>query len=92
FVQILLAYRLFLPRSGITVSTRETSDFRDNLLNLGVTRFSAGSHTEVGGYTEDEQSVPQFEISDSRSVEEIVRVIREKGLQPIFKDWEDISQ
>ena len=50
FVQFMMAFRLFLPRVGINLSTRETAQFRDHLLPLGVTRYSAGSRTEVGGY------------------------------------------
>lgn len=89
FVQYLAAFRLFLPRVGINISTRETADFRDNVLPLGITRFSAGSKTEVGGYGEhDDNDVPQFEISDTRSVEETVKAIEEKGFQVIMKDWE----
>lgn len=89
FVQIMLAYRLFLPRVGITVSTRERAEFRDRLIYLGATRFSAGSRTEVGGYSKrEEKTTPQFEISDNRDVDEIVRTIKEKGYQPVFKDWD----
>ena len=59
------------------------------LLYLGATRFSAGSRTDVGGYTMPfDSSTPQFEISDNREVEEIINVIRENGMQPVFKDWE----
>jgi 2-iminoacetate synthase len=89
FVQILLAYRLFLPRVGITISTREEEKFRNCLIKLGVTRFSAGSKTDVGGYSGvDRSSTPQFEISDMRSVSETVEMIRKSGYQPVFKDWE----
>ncbi|MBU4485789.1 MAG: 2-iminoacetate synthase ThiH, partial [Candidatus Delongbacteria bacterium] len=51
FVQFMAAFRMFLPRVGINISTRENSEFRDNILPLGVTRFSAGSKTAVGGYS-----------------------------------------
>jgi len=91
FVQFLLAYRLFLPRLGINISTRERADFRDNLLNLGVTKFSGGSKTAVGGYTKEDKSTEQFEISDKRSIEEIVAMIKSKEYQVIYKDWEQIS-
>lgn len=90
YVQFMLAFRLFLPRIGINISTRETAEFRDNLINLGVTKFSAGSKTEVGGYSEgeEEKSTAQFDISDDRDVAEIVKMIKNKGYQPLFKDWE----
>lgn len=89
FVQFILAWRLFMPRLGIAVSTRESADFRDRLLHLGVTRYSAGSKTDVGGYTlKNDDSNPQFEITDTRSVAQVCQMIRENGYQPVFKDWE----
>ncbi|MGI5880520.1 MAG: 2-iminoacetate synthase ThiH [Syntrophomonadaceae bacterium] len=87
FVQILLAYRLYLPHAGITISTRERADFRDNLLGLGVTRMSAGSVTEVGGYSK-KSGQGQFEVSDERSIFEIGQMLLRKGYQPVFKDWQ----
>lgn len=89
FVQIMLAFRLFLPYAGITVSTRERPDFRDNLIGIGITRMSAGSVTEVGGYR-NKKGDGQFEISDDRSVEEIRQMLYSKGYQPVFKDWQCI--
>lgn len=91
FVQFLLAYRLFLPRAGINISTREIAKFRDNLIGLGVTKFSAGSKTNVGAYSDMEKSTPQFEISDTRSVVEIEKAIRGRGYQVVHKDWELIK-
>jgi 2-iminoacetate synthase len=87
FVQFLLAFRIFFPTVGITLSTRERPEMRDILIPLGITKMSAGSHTEVGGYASEEKTVPQFEIADNRSVEEVVAVIRSKGFDPVFKDW-----
>ncbi len=87
FLQIMFAYRLFMPMIGINVSTRERAKFRDNLIGLGVTRFSAGSKTDVGGYANEDKSTAQFDISDKRDVKEIVAMIKERGYQPIFKDW-----
>jgi 2-iminoacetate synthase len=92
FVQFLTALRLFLPRCGIAISTRERAAFRDRLMHLGPTRFSAGSCTGVGGYAEDEQKgTPQFEITDERSVDEVVAAIRSQGYQPVYKDWDLIQ-
>ncbi|MEG1365156.1 MAG: 2-iminoacetate synthase ThiH [Cetobacterium sp.] len=90
FVQILLAYRISFPTLGINISTRENGEFRDNLIPLGVTKFSAGSVTEVGGYCISKNTTPQFETSDHRSVEEIVLMLKEKDYQPVFKNWEGI--
>ena len=88
FVQILLANRIFQPKAGITLSTRESPIMRDNIVALGVTKFSAGSRTEVGGYTHENESTAQFDITDNRNVEEIVKAIRGKGLEVVYKDWE----
>lgn len=89
-VQMMTALRLFLPRVGITISTRESAAFRDNILRLGVTKMSAGSTTAVGGHTQETNHTGQFEISDQRSVEEMTRSIKQLGYQPVFKDWQSI--
>ncbi len=90
-VQGMLALRLFLPRAGITISTRESSELRDNLVRLGVTRMSAGSSTMVGGHTDGKDSVGQFEIADRRSVDEMRQAISRLGYKPILKDWHDLG-
>lgn len=89
-VQFMLALRLFLPRLGITISSREKPDFRENILPLGVTKMSAGVSTAVGGHTQDGDKVGQFDISDDRSVDEMCAMLKEYGYQPVFKDWEPI--
>jgi 2-iminoacetate synthase len=81
-----LALRLFLPRAGITISTRERAEFRDNLLPLGVTKMSAGSCTSVGGHLE-EATEGQFDIADQRSVREMHAMLVSRGYQPLYKDW-----
>ena len=87
-VQIILAIRLFLPHAGITLSTRENPEFRENLIPLGITKMSAGSTTAVGGHTLDQRgNQEQFRISDERNVDEIKGVIERKGYQPVLKDW-----
>ena len=88
FVQSILAYRLFLPHAGITLSTRESANFRENLIPLGITRMSAGSITRPGGYDGQKGGTEQFGISDSRSVQQMDAVIRKKGYEPVYKDWE----
>ncbi len=90
-VQIILALRIFLPRLGITLSTRENAKLRENLIPLGVTKISAGSTTAVGGHTYGDSTNPvQFEISDERDVAEIKNMLLLKGYQPVFKDWMEI--
>lgn len=68
YVQILLAARLFLPRCGITVSTRESRQFRNAIAPLGVTKMSAGVSTAVGGHADASPSTAQFDIADTRSI------------------------
>ncbi len=90
FVQCLLAFRCFMPQAGITLSTREPAHLRDKLIPLGVTKVSAGVCTGVGGHvagTDIEDREPQFDISDPRSVDEMVDVLERLGYQPVFTDW-----
>lgn len=89
-VQIMLAMRLFMPRAGITISTRERAELRNHLVGLGVTKMSAGSSTEVGGHSRADKSEGQFDISDERSVEQIKEMLYKKGYQPVMKDWQAI--
>ena len=89
-VQILLALRLFLPRVGITISTRESEEFRNNILPLGVTKMSAASNTAVGGRLDSDGTEEQFEISDRRNVREMHEFLLAQGYQPIYKDWQAI--
>ncbi len=91
FVQFMTALRVYLPRVGMSISTRESAPFRDHLLHLGITRLSAGSKTDVGGYSmETGNETFQFDISDNRSVDEVTAMIRTNGYQPVFKDWDCI--
>ncbi|MCL6560115.1 MAG: 2-iminoacetate synthase ThiH [Firmicutes bacterium] len=86
-VQYMVAFRLFMPRGGITISTRERAEFRDRLVRLGATRMSAGSCTAVGGRTSGE-ATGQFEISDERNVAAMAKMLYEQGYQPVYKDWQ----
>ncbi len=86
-VQYVLAFRLFMPRGGITLSTRESAAFRNNMLKLGITKMSAGSCTAVGGHSEA-AAVGQFEISDERSVAEMAAMLYSRNYQPVYKDWQ----
>lgn len=86
-VQYMLAYRLFMPRGGITISTRERAELRNRLVKLGATKMSAGSCTAVGGRSNSE-STAQFEISDERDVAEMAKMLYAQGYQPVYKDWQ----
>lgn len=82
------AFRLFLRDVGIVLSTREAPAFRDGMVQLGVTQMSAGSRTEPGGYSAPDKTGGQFHVEDSREPREIARVLRERGMDPVWKDWE----
>jgi len=87
-VQLICAYRLMNEELELSISTRESETFRNNIVKLGATTFSAESKTNPGGYTVDKQSLEQFEISDERSTAKIDTMIREQGYEPVYKDWE----
>lgn len=87
-LQVMLAYRIFMPFAGITISTRERSGFRDNVVGLCATKISAGVKVGIGGHGDNEQKGDeQFEISDSRSVDEVRKSLIERELQPVFTDY-----
>jgi 2-iminoacetate synthase len=86
-VQLICAYRLFNEDVELSLSTRESEHFRNNVIPLGITSMSAESKTNPGGYVVEPESLEQFEISDERSVELIADKIREKGYEPVWKDW-----
>ncbi|PWG78932.1 2-iminoacetate synthase ThiH [Pararcticibacter amylolyticus] len=88
-VQLICAYRIFNEEAELSVSTRESPEFRNNIIRLGVTTMSAGSKTNPGGYSVEPASLEQFEISDERSPEEIAGVIRAQGYEPVWKDWDN---
>jgi 2-iminoacetate synthase len=87
-VQLVCVMRLALPDAELVLSTREPAPLRDALVPLGITRMSAGSRTNPGGYTTAEASGEQFAIEDSRSVAEIVAMLRARGVDPVFKDFD----
>ncbi len=88
-VQLITAYRLLDEDVELSISTRENETFRDHIVNLGITSISAESKTNPGGYVVAKQSLEQFEISDERSTEEIVNMLREQDIEPVWKDWEN---
>ena len=86
-LQVMLAYRLFMPFAGITISTREREGFRDNVIGMAATKISAGVSVGVGGHEDEAKGDEQFEISDPRSVLEVCNAIKERGLQPVYSDY-----
>ena len=88
-VQLICAYRLFKPEVELSLSTRESEQFRDNVLPLGITTMSAYSKTQPGGYAEDAaETLEQFAIDDGRRPEEVAAAIKNKGLEAVWKDWD----
>ena len=90
-VQLICAFRLLDEDVELSMSTRESEVFRNNIVNLGVTSISAESKTNPGGYVVEPQSLEQFEISDERSTEDVVTMLKEQGLEVVWKDWEQFS-
>lgn len=88
-LQIITAYRIFLPFANITISTRECARFRDNVIGLAATKISAGVSVGIGGHSDKEEAKgdEQFEISDTRTVSEMADVIVKSGLQVVMSDY-----
>lgn len=87
-VQLICAYRLFNEEVELSLSTRESEYFRNNVFKLGITAMSAGSKTDPGGYAAKDNALEQFEISDERSPQELAAVINAQGFDVIWKDWD----
>jgi len=87
-VQLICAYRLLSPDIELSLSTRESEQFRNHVIRLGITAMSAGSKTNPGGYAADLQSLEQFEISDERSPAAIAQMLRTQGYEAVWKDWD----
>lgn len=87
--QLTFAMRIFDHDVDISYSTRERPDFRNHMATLGVTTMSAGSRTEPGGYYTHPEALEQFEVSDPRSVPAVVEGLKEVGIEPVWKDWDD---
>ncbi|OSY86842.1 thiamine biosynthesis protein ThiH [Tenacibaculum holothuriorum] len=91
-VQLICAFRLLDEDVELSISTRESEIFRNNIVNLGITSISAESKTNPGGYAVEPQSLEQFEISDERSTEEVAEMLKGQGLEVVWKDWEHFQQ
>lgn len=88
-LQVVCAYRLFLPFASITISTRECERVRNNLVNIAATKISAGVSTGIGSHVEEieDKGDEQFEISDGRSVDEVYDSLKSLHLQPVMSDY-----
>ena len=93
--QIICAYRIFLPFVGITVSSRESAEFRNGIMKIAATKVSAGVSTGIGDHdakyngkeTGEAQGDEQFEIDDNRSLDKMYKDIESEGLQPVLNDY-----
>ena len=93
--QVLCAYRIFLPYVGITVSSRESAEFRNGIVKIAATKVSAGVSTGIGDHeskymgkeSDEVQGDEQFEIDDNRSLDKMYKDIAEEGLQPVLNDY-----
>lgn len=90
FAQMIWAFRIFDNDIEMSLTTRESKTFRDNMVSLGITSMSAGSKTEPGGYTSKEE-LEQFSVNDNRSPEEMLEMISQKGYEVVWKDWNDFD-
>ena len=88
-VQVISAYRIFMPFASITISTRECERVRNNVIKIAATKISAGVSVGIGEHIEENENVgdAQFEISDGRDVKEVYQAIQKEGLQPVMSDY-----
>ncbi|HJB55947.1 MAG TPA: [FeFe] hydrogenase H-cluster radical SAM maturase HydG [Candidatus Flavonifractor intestinipullorum] len=86
FLKICACIRVAVPYTGMIISTRENQSVRERALHLGISQVSGGSRTSVGGYTEEERphDTEQFDVSDNRTLDEVVRWLMELGYIPSF--------
>jgi 2-iminoacetate synthase len=93
--QVLCAYRIFLPYAGITVSSRESADFRNGIVKIAATKVSAGVSTGIGDHEskysgekkKQDTGDEQFEIEDARSFDAMYKDMSQEGLQPVLNDY-----
>lgn len=87
FAKIVACIRIAVPYTGMIISTRESQKTRERVLHLGVSQISGGSKTSVGGYAEpepDDAKSEQFDVSDTRTLDEVVKWLMELGYIPSF--------
>lgn len=87
-VQMITALRLCFADAGLVLSTREPAQLRDNLIRIGITKLSAGSKTNPGGYSNLNKTTEQFEVNDDRSPSQVAAMIKRAGFEPVWKDWD----
>ena len=85
---MILAMRLCFADAGLVLSTRKRAELRDRLIKLGITKISAGSKTNPGGYSDLTGAVEQFEAGDRRNPAQVAAMIKTQGFEPVWKDWD----
>jgi 2-iminoacetate synthase len=87
--RFIFAFRLCLPDVPLVLSTRENPGFRDGMAGIGVSKMSVASRTTVGGYHDHAgREGGQFAVSDTRDVDAFLDMLKDKDLQPVFKNWD----
>jgi len=86
--QLIFGLRLFDHDVGLILSTREEERYRNGMIGLGPTRYSAGSCTAPGGYSSPDQDGEQFSVGDHRNITEVSNALVAKGFDPVYKDWD----
>ena len=87
-LQLICAYRLLNEEVELSISTRESENFRNHIIPLGITSMSAGSRTNPGGYEVDTESLEQFQIDDLRPPKKVAKMIQLQGYEAVWKDWD----
>ncbi|WP_426767099.1 2-iminoacetate synthase ThiH [Erwinia aphidicola] len=87
-VQVICAFRLFAPEVELSLSTRESPQFRDSVVPLAINSVSAFSKTQPGGYADNRPELEQFAPHDARTAQQVAEALVRAGLQPVWKDWD----
>lgn len=88
--QFIFAFRICLPDVPLVLSTRESAAFRDGMTGLGINKMSVASKTTVGGYGSDGSDEGQFDVNDNRDIDTFCTMLRGRGLEPVFKNWDEV--
>lgn len=86
-IQLICGYRICFPDVELSLSTRESPAFRDNVVPLAINQLSAASQTQPGGYSKSSDALEQFSTEDTRSPDTVANRLSEQGLDPVWTDW-----
>lgn len=88
FIHMITVMRLYLEDVPFVLSTRESPNLRDKVIELAITQISAGSRTTPGGYQNIKIDNGQFDVCDTRELDEMIEIIKKTGYDPVIKDWD----